>query len=550
MTPNSPLRTMPSSKILYLGILLTGAVAYALLSPKWVIPVLAWVAPGCLLFYFCYARLRFKNLWFTIALIVAQMVSAYGVFPFPWPVMAILTIINTAKLLLVFSVYYWVSKKSNRFIVTLVFPALYVSKEFLDTIFGGGTWWSIANSQYSFSWLTQLSSVTGLAGISFIVYWFASVAVWAINQYYQNEKPQKGMVWYGGALALVLLFGITRFYTTATENKKQVKVAGLSAPTFSFMEAVYKDVYGQSITIDPTISQSSKQLQQVNTALVPFIENPDTAKFVHGYKALRALHDSLFALSLQAVNKGAKIIAWSEANAIMPRPMQDAFIQRGVAFAKTNSVYLLMALGVFDSGKITATKMFLENKTIFVSPDGEIVNVFHKNHPVPYAEHSVPGDGKIPVIATPYGRLSVSICYDADIPMGMGQLAQNKSDVLFLPSGDWYAIAPYHSYIAMFRGIENGCAVVRPASGGLSLVTDYRGKTQASFDFYKPGEKLWLANISFGHVFTIYSVIGDAFAYVCILISGVALVYLVVSAVHRKKRNVHAGKEKQITIIA
>ena len=171
--------------------------------------------------------------------------------------------------------------------------------------------------------------------------------------------------------------------------------------------------------------------------------------------------------------------------------------------------------------------MFLENKAILVSPDGKILNVFHKNHPVPFVEHSVPGDGKIPAIATPYGTISTSICYDADMPSGMQQLAQNKSDVLLLPSGDWYDIAPYHSYMAMFRGIENGCTVVRQASGGLSLVTDYRGKTEASFDFYKPGTKFWMADIVTGHVPTIYSHIGDAFAYLCIIITAFALLFLI-----------------------
>ena len=179
--------------------------------------------------------------------------------------------------------------------------------------------------------------------------------------------------------------------------------------------------------------------------------------------------------------------------------------------------------------------MFLENKTILISPEGSILNVFHKNHPVPYAEHSVPGDGKIPVINTPYGKLSVSICYDADMPGSIQQLGQNKADMLLLPSGDWYSISPYHSYMAMFRGIENGCTVIRQASGGLSLVTDYRGKKQASFNFYAPGEKLWLANIVTGHVFTVYSVIGEAFAYVCVGITVIIVLFVIVSLVFKRK---------------
>src|SRR4029077_18709680 len=158
------------------------------------------------------------------------------------------------------------------------------------------------------------------------------------------------------------------------------------------------------------------------------------------------------------------------------------------------------------------------------------------NNPVPMAEASVPGDGRIPVIETPYGRISTSICYDADFPAQMRQLGKNKSDVLLLPSGDWYAIAPYHTYMATFRGIENGCSIVRQASGGLSIATDYRGKVCISFDFYKPGVKSWIADVPIGHVQTIYTVIGDVFAYGCMVVTGIGLLYILSLSFTRKKQ--------------
>jgi len=518
---------MPASKWLYAGILAAGVAATVLLSPKWVTPIFAWIAPGCLLFYFRHAAMRFKTLLFILALLTAQMVSVYNVFPFPWPVLGVLIPINIAKLMVIFLLDKWITKRSNGFIATLVFPAAFVTKEFIDSTFNGGTWWSMANTQYSFAWLAQLSSVTGLAGISFLIYWFASVAVWTIGRYYSNENYRRGIITYACFFTAIMVFGATRFYGDTNNTKSTVKVAGVSVPTINMLEAVYKDVTSQTVNINLKTSIVSKELQLVNSAMLPFIENPDSTRFVNGYKAMYKLHDSLFAASKKAADGGAKIIMWSEANAIMPRAMHDAFIKRGQNFAKANNVYLLMTMGVFDTGKLTADKLFLENKAVFIAPDGRILNVFHKNHPVPYAERSKPGDGKIPVIATPYGKLSVSICYDADMPGSMRQLGSQQSDVLFLPSGDWYAIAPYHTYMAAFRGIENGCTVVRQASGGLSLVTDYRGREQASFDFYNPGEKLWSANIITGHVNTIYNTIGEAFAYLCMAFSAVSIIYLI-----------------------
>jgi apolipoprotein N-acyltransferase len=464
------------------------------------------------------------------------MISSYDVAPFPLPVLAIVSVIDVLKIFVVYLIDRWIIKRSNRFITTLIFPAAFVTKEFLDINFSGGAWWSIANTQYAFSWLTQLASVTGLVGISFLIYWFAAVAVWCIEKYLNKEKFIKGAWIYTTVFTGVMIFGLFRFNSNNLAHKSTVKIAGLSVPTISILESCYKDVYHQNISIDLKSSMVSKELQRVNTTLVPFIEDPNPSKFTNGYNAMNKVNDSLFILSQQAADKGAKIIVWSEANGIVPSAMQESFIQRGEIFAKKNKVYLLMAIAAFQPGKITPEKMFLENKAILIDPNGKILNVFHKNHPVPFVEHSVPGDGKIPAIATPFGTIATSICYDADMPSGMRQLAQNKSDVLLLPSGDWYDIAPYHSYMAMFRGIENGCTVVRQASGGLSLVTDYRGKTEASFDFYKPGTKLWMTDIVTGHVPTIYSFVDDVFAYLCIIATGVALLFLI-AQFFRKRTN-------------
>jgi apolipoprotein N-acyltransferase len=526
MKTNSNFPNMPASKLLYAGILVAGSIGNVLLSPKWAVPVLAWIAPACMLFYFRYATVRFKVLWFLLALIVSQMISSYDVAPFPLPVLAIVSVIGVLKVLAVYFIDRWVSKKINHFITTLIFLAALVTKEFFDITFSGGAWWSIANTQYPFNWLTQLASVTGLTGISFLIYWFASVALWCIEKYFNKEKFIKGVWIYASVFTAVMIFGLFRFYSNDLDHKSTVKIAGLSVPTIGILENCYKDVYHQNISIDLKSSMMSKELQKVNATLVPFIEDPGPSKFINGYNAMNGVNDSLFVLSQQAADNGAKIIVWSEANAVMPSAMQDRFIQRGETFASKNKVYLLMTIAAFQPGKITPEKIFLENKAILVGPGGKILNVFHKNHPVPFVEHSVPGDGKIPAIATPYGIISTSICYDADMPTGMRQLAQNKSDVLLLPSGDWYDIAPYHSYMAMFRGIENGCTVVRQASGGLSLVTDYRGKAEASFDFYKPGTKFWMTDIVTGHVPTIYSHVGDAFAYACIIITVIALLFL------------------------
>ncbi|HEX4851837.1 MAG TPA: nitrilase-related carbon-nitrogen hydrolase, partial [Puia sp.] len=272
-------------------------------------------------------------------------------------------------------------------------------------------------------------------------------------------------------------------------------------------------------------SITSPKLQEIQKAELPFIETADSARFKFGFAAIRKANDSLFSLSKKAVGNGAKIILWSEANALVFKKDERQLIERGQEFSKTNKVYLLMTIACIHPGKITASTKFLENEAVFIGPDGEILNVFHKNNPVPMAEASIPGDGKIPVIPTNYGQIATSICYDADFPVQMRQLGEKKADFLLLPSGDWHAISPFHSYMAAFRGVENGTAIVRQVSGGLSILTDYRGKLLTSQDYYKPGEKIWIADLKIKHINTIYTEIGDSFAWICVGFTFIMLIY-------------------------
>jgi apolipoprotein N-acyltransferase len=169
-----------------------------------------------------------------------------------------------------------------------------------------------------------------------------------------------------------------------------------------------------------------------------------------------------------------------------------------------------------------------------VGPEGTILIRFHKNNPVPLVEASQPGDGVIPVVATPYGRIAVSICYDADFPMQMRQLDRKRADLLLLPSGDWYAISPFHTYMAVYRGLENGVPILREVTSGLSIAVDYRGRRVGGLDFFQEGTKLWLVDLPSGHRDTIYSRVGDVLAYGCLFFTVLTMLFLLFFKSRRK----------------
>ncbi len=501
--------------------LLAGSVAQAALSPKWLVPAAAWIGPALLLCYSRTGAIRGKWGWMFGAQLLTIAVSLYEVAPFPMVVLAIITLMGSLISLAVFRLDAWCTGRNMGLAGTLFFPALSTAREFLESGSEQGVWGSIANSQYAFPWLAQLASVTGLWGISFLIYWFGSVAAWAVLSPSGPKTAFRGLALYSVVLAGVLLFGGIRYESEAPPTGKTLAVGGLTVSSLPFLTALHRDATGTDLRLDPKISQTAPEFQAVNRSFGAFIENPDPNRFRYGFTVLQSLHDQLFTLSGKAVQQGAKLVMWSEGNALVLKPDEPALLARGREFARKNRVYLLMGIASIAPGRITPDRKFLENQTVLIGPDGRIINRFFKNHPVPGVEPSRIGDGQIPAISTPYGRIAPSICYDADFPNTMRQLGRKGVGLLLLPSGDWSAISPYHSFMAVFRGIENGCSIARQVNGGLSLFTDYRGRIYGSRDFFQGGEILTVTRVPVQAVRTIYSRFGDWLAYLCLVFVAV-----------------------------
>ncbi|MEO7988513.1 MAG: nitrilase-related carbon-nitrogen hydrolase [Chryseolinea sp.] len=534
----------PISKKITLIIWTIGVLSFILLSPKWVVPLAVWIAPACLLFFVRFWKGRIKWLWIFVGLLTAQLIAAYEVIPAPTLIFIIMSIVVSIIGLIPYWLHDSVNKKSNRFIATLVFPSICVVLEFWDSFGGGGIWSSRANSQYSFIYLAQLASVTGLWGISFLIAWFNSIIVWCIERKLSGESFTKPLMVYSSAFLIVTTFGFYRIHFSDRESTRKIKLGGVTIPLFKTMELIYEEFSDNKITIDPKSSQTSESLQQFSKAFLAILENPDTLKFPKSMKALKNTSDSLFLFSKRAANQGAQIVSWSEASCLIFPDQEKSLIEEGRKVAEEKQIYLLMTYAVLHPGKVTPDKKFMENKAVFIGPDGDVLNEFYKNKPVPMAESSVQGDGKIPVIETAYGKISISICYDADFPELMKQLSKNESDLLLLPSGDWFAIAPYHSYMSVFRGIENGTSIFRQVNGGLSFVSNSHGEIRASKNFFTDDRKFWVTETQIGHVKTLYAKLGDWVAYLSILIASMSVLYLITAFV---KNKIESRKQKYVT---
>jgi apolipoprotein N-acyltransferase len=241
---------------------------------------------------------------------------------------------------------------------------------------------------------------------------------------------------------------------------------------------------------------------------------PDEIQQIRSLAA--ALDDDLLERTEREARSGARIVFWGESNAFVFKNDEPALISRGSELAQRHGIYLGLGIAVWTIGG----EKPLENRLVLIDPRGDVAWEYWKSIPVPGQEAAitVPGDGRLKSVETPYGNVAGAICYDMDFPWLLRQAGDLRADVLMAPSNDWREIDPWHTHMARYRAIEQGFNLVRQTSGGLSAACDFQGRVLASMDHYTTGDRTMVSQVPTRGVRTIYSVIGDLFAWLCLAV--------------------------------
>jgi apolipoprotein N-acyltransferase len=374
----------------------------------------------------------------------------------------------------------------------LLFPASFVASDWLMGLLHlTGTFGSPAYSQYGVLPLIQLVSVTGMYGLTFLVMWFASAvnAVWEHG--FQRRATRLPLAVFGSVLAAVFAFGFARL--------------SLAAPTSPTVKAA-------TITLSPAV------YNQANDGLDLMTFNRATSAQRAAWRPrFNATVDQMLARTQTALSQGAKLVAWQEQSAlVLPEDRQNA-ISRAAALARSHGAYLEIWLGVLNRSQ---SLPYFADQAVLISPAGTVVWTYEKTYLVLGSDSAftVRGSGVLPVADTPYGRLTTAICNDLDYPGLLRQAGQKGADILLAPNNEDYSFqASYRAGEQVYRAIENGTSLIRPAGDGISLMTDYLGRVIASQDYSASNDGIMLASVPTTGVSTIYSHIGDSFAYLCTL---------------------------------
>jgi apolipoprotein N-acyltransferase len=456
----------------------------------WLIPLLAWVAP---IFTLRFMRTQPALRGFVLLLpatIAVLAVLLRGVVPIPGVGYAIFIATGAVMGLLPYLIDRVLAPRLPPFAATLVFPLAMVGLEFLNAQGPWGTWGGTAYTQAGNLPLTQLVSVTGLWGLVFLMTWPAALVNWAWEQGWRWGQIRGGLLFYTALLALAMGFGYGRLATAAGAT---VRVAGIPSdmPSLVSQEETHDELISRVISglSTPEERLAARELFERNNARL--LERSD-----HEARA------------------GAQIVFWAEANATVLKDDEVALVERGRALARERGIYLGMAMAVLTPG----AERSLENKIVMVKPDGAIGFEYLKAYPVPGSEaaSSVLGAPIMPTLDTPFGRIGAVICFDMDHHAYIRQASAQGVDILFAPANTWQEVAVIHADMARMRAVENGVALLRPASNGLSIAADSHGRLLARSDSWQSGGGALVANLPVQGAPTVYGRIGDTFAYASI----------------------------------
>ena len=469
--------------------------------------IFAWIAPIFLLQFSRRAK-ALHMLFLFLPMIITGCVTqkTHNLFNEP-----LLGVINGIIYAIINFTIYFIDRvlhfKNKNFLSTLVFPSVYVVIEALVSSLLG-TSGLLAQSQFAFTPFAQLSTITGIYGITFIINWFASITFWISENDFKTIFIKNGLIIFGVFFMIILGYGFTRI-SIQPEGVKNVKVATISG-TFDLHE----------------LAKSEKEV------LLKISEKPDM-KIPSSFFSSDKEIDIQISNTRKAAESGAKIIVWSEAALFLNQNHVNRIIAEVKNISKEFNAYILIA---FLEGNCTTALKPINNKSVLIDKEGTLKWEYKKSHPTPAEIPFInAGDAIIPTVDTEYGRLSNVICYDYDFPSMSIQANRKGVDIMLVPAYDWQGFAQMHSKMAQFETLQNGRLLIRANGNGINMITDNHGSVIAERSTFSSINKVLLSNLPLKTSSTIYSKIGNTFVILCIIYFSSSIVIRIISEFKKKK---------------
>jgi apolipoprotein N-acyltransferase len=371
--------------------------------------------------------------------------------------------------------------RRQTWLAVLSFPLTLVACGYLLSL-STGTFGNTAYTQMDNVALLQISSLTGIWGIAFVVLMFAPLSLAIVSE---QPGARKYLI-----ITFVVIFGGTYAYgawrilsTPAAESTVLVGLAETDTPANFFPQ-----------TDDDAMRLMRAYAQQVQSL----------------------------------AGRGAKIVVLPEMTAVVRdtiSPRIDELFQ--TTARSTGTRILLGVLRVTEHGKFNEARLF--------SATSQPVLIYRKRHLVPGLEAGTTPVRDSKIVAMPAGKIGLEICRDMDYTDPADGYARANVGLVLAPAWDQGVDRWWHGHMALMRGIENGFSIVRNAKNGFLTVSDDRGRVLA--ETATSPERAFttlLARVPVHHDSTLYPLWGDWFAWLD-LVCAIGLVF--VQLIHRARQS-------------
>jgi len=409
---------------------------------------------------------------------------------------------------------------------SILCAALWVALEMIRCRFLSGFPWNLlGSSQFQMTPLLQISSVTGVYGVSFLIVW-TSVSLFcaglmlctgsrrqadAINQPRPFRAPSSiiGAEAFPPLLAVAIFFA-TGYYriTHAPETPRSLRLT----------------------SIQPSIPQT-----------MIWNANANDQRFA-----------DLMSLTERALSNRTDALLWPEA--AMPEFTEASFLAI-TNLAAQHKVWFIFGGDdvVLRTGATNDHDVLYFNGAWMLSPRGLIADNYHKRRLVIFGEY-IPLVDWLPFIKwfTPITdgfasgtnasqfylrdldvRAAPLICFEDCFPHGGREHVNNDTDLLInLTNDGWFGEGAeqwQHLGNAVFRAIENGVPLVRSCNNGVTCWVDPQGRIRDVFrdsqdTIYGPGFTTFTVPLAAtSRPATIYNRYGDVFGWTCVALAGLAV---------------------------
>lgn len=439
-----------------------------------------WIWPFCFLFYCRFSEHRFSQAILYVFLAVGLCIRFYGVLGVGLEKECFVAVALMACLFWVpfaWDVRYCV--REAPFVNTLVFPTVFGTLNLIFSACDIVPLCNLAYAQYDNRALFQVMSVVGEFGLTFLITFTASVAVYVIMHWQSANVKRIGLA---TLLALFALHAWGVVQLTQGENSNTVKIAQAVGPRLD-------------------------QEKDGRWGMLPYERNVQ----------------SLSRIVESAYREKAEMLVFSETAFSIVDTNEGDFVSKATEYARKLSMPILLTLEVKDTDN--SREGLYQNKAILIDKQGKMVHEYNKHKAVPLVESFDldVGKEKIPAIPLEIGKkeyvVSFVICYDGNFSEFVRSMDPSVQ-LLFIPSWDWEGVNDFHYRTLAVRAVEHGVNLVVTSYEGVSFISDEYGREISRRTAKEMGyEQVFITNVPTSSHSTTYVRVGGFLNYIYLILS-------------------------------